>query len=330
MTNFDLNKFREKSILTSDKRVNDALPFTQPNVGLPAGLLTQLSTETLLNILSERSAEKITGNRTRVLDWADEDFYLPLIERTGQTTPYSDFGQTRVVGLNTSFNRHGHYRFSAKLTIGNLEEEQLSKAKISAYELKTSAVMEALEVEANRTAFNGYIDNTSGQYLVYGLLNNPNLPAFQASVKTIDNMSYAEIMAFFGNAVAQLTSQTGNNINPNTKIKVAIASNKYAFLSSVITDFGYSVKEGIEKAFPNLEFISCFEFEKANNGQDVIYFIGESFAGGTEKTLDLGYSELFRQSNIVLGEEFRSQQISSGVVGAILYKPTFIVRYTNI
>lgn len=325
MNNLDLRKFQDKGYLTQD-----ALPFTPNNVGLPAGILTQLSTETILNILSERSAEKITGSRTKVLDWADEDFYLPLIERTGQTTPYSDFGQARVAGINTNFNRHGHYRFSSRLTIGNLEEEQLSKAKINAYELKVSAVMEALEVEANRAAFEGYADNTSGQYLVYGILNNPNLPAFQASAKTIDNMDFDEIMAFFGGAVAQLTSQTGNNINPNTKIKAAISARRFAYLSSVVTTFGYSVKEAIEKAFPNIEFVSVFEFESANNGQDVIYFIGESFAGGTEKTLDLGFSELFRQSNIVLGEEFRSQQISSGVVGAILYKPTFIVRYTNI
>lgn len=326
MTNTELKRFQDKSILTQDA----LSPFTPNNVGFPAGILTQLSIDTILNILSVRSAEKIVENRTKVLDWADEDFYLPLVERTGQTTPYSDYGQTRVVGLNTSFNQYKHYRFSSRLTIGSLEEEQFAKAKINAYELKMGAVMEALEVEANRASFHGYIDNSTNEYLIYGLLNNPQLNAFEVADKTLDNMDYGEIMKFFAEAIAKLTAQTGNNINPDTKIKVAIASNKYAYLVGTITEYGYSIMEALNKAFPNMEFISAYEFVGAYNNQDVIYFIGESFAGGTEKTFDLGYSELFKQSNIVVGEEFRSQQVSSGITGAILYKPLFVLRYTNI
>lgn len=190
--------------------------------------------------------------------------------------------------------------------------------------------MEALEIEANRTAFNGYIDNTSGKFLVYGLLNDPRLPAWEASAKTFDAMTYAEIMAFFASAIAKLTTQTGNNINVNSKIRVAIASNKFAYLSGLVTEFGYSALDGLRKAYPNMEFVSVYEFEKAYNGQDAIYFIGESMAGGVAETLFLGYSELARMSNLVIQEEFKSQQVSSGSVGAVVTKPLFILRYNNI
>ena len=137
-------------------------------------------------------------------------------------------------------------------------------------------------------------------------------------------------MAFFAGAISQLTTQTGNNINVNSKIRVAIASNKFAYLSGLVTEFGYSALDGLRKAYPNMEFISVYEFEKAYNNQDVIYFLGESMAGGVADTLYLGYSELARQSNLVIQEEFRSQQISSGTIGAVINKPLFVLRYNNI
>lgn len=321
----DIKALNDKGILRS---VSDS--YTAPNIGLPNGILAQMSAEVIEAIFAKRSAEEVAGSRKKVIDFADEAYFLPSLETTGKTTPYGDFAQVKVVGINPNFEQYGHYRFSARMTVGSLEEEQLSKAKINVFDRKMGAVMEALEIEANRTAFNGYIDNTSGQYLVYGLLNNPQLPAWNASAKTFDAMTYAEIMAFFASAVAQLTSQTGNNVNVNSKIRVAIASNKFAYLAGLVTEFGYSALEGLKKAYPNMEFISVYEFEKAYNNQDCIYFIGESMAGGVAETLFLGYSELARMSNLVLQEEFRSQQVSSGSVGAVVTKPLFVLRYNNI
>lgn len=325
ITDNDIRILNDKGILRS---VNDS--YSLPNIGLPNGILAQMSSEVIEAIFAKRSGEEVAGNRKKVIDWADEAYFQPSLETTGQTTPYGDFAQVKVVGINPNFEQYGHYRFSARMTIGSLEEEQLAKAKINVFDRKMGAVMEALEIEANRTAFNGFIDNTSGKFLVYGLLNNPTLPNWTASAKTFDNMTYAEIMAFFAGAISQLTTQTGNNINVNSKIRVAIASNKFAYLSGLVTEFGYSALDGLRKAYPNMEFISVYEFEKAYNNQDCIYFIGESMAGGVADTLYLGYSELARQSNLVIQEEFRSQQVSSGTIGAIINKPLFVLRYNNI
>lgn len=325
ITDNDIRILNDKGILRS---VNDS--YSLPNIGLPNGILAQMNSEVIEAIFAKRSGEEVAGNRKKVIDWADEAYFQPSLETTGQTTPYGDFAQVKVVGINPNFEQYGHYRFSARMTIGSLEEEQLAKAKINVFDRKMGAVMEALEIEANRTAFNGFIDNTSGKFLVYGLLNNPTLPNWTASAKTFDNMTYAEIMAFFAGAISQLTTQTGNNINVNSRIRVAIASNKFAYLSGLVTEFGYSALDGLRKVYPNMEFISVYEFEKAYNNQDCIYFIGESMAGGVADTLYLGYSELARQSNLVIQEEFRSQQVSSGTIGAVINKPLFVLRYNNI
>lgn len=323
----DIKALQNKGIL----RTQDAQPlFSGNNVNMPSGLLAQLSPVVVESILAKRSGEEVAGSRRKMLDWADEDYYIPLVERTGGTTPYSDFGQSRVAGINPTFSKGGHYRFSASLNIGSLEEEQYAKAKMNAYDLKMGAVGEALEVEANRVAFEGYIDNSANAYKCYGILNHPDLPAYTASAKLFSAMTYDEIMAFFASAVANLTTQSGNQVNVNSKIRVAIASDCFAYLAGLVTTFGYSALEGLKKAYPNMEFVSTYEFNGAYNNQNVIYFIGESPAGGVAETLELGYSELMRQSNVVIEHEFRSQQVSSGVTGVVIYKPLFIVRYNNI
>lgn len=319
----DISILQDKGILTGDS-------FTAPNIGMPGGILTQISNEVIEAIFSARTAVEVAGTQKKVIEWSDEEFMPPMLEPTGQTTPYGDFSQAQVVGLNLGFENYKHYRFSVGVTVGNLEEQQFAKAKINMYERKYGAAFEALEIERNRANFYGFIDNTSGNYLVYGLLNDPKLPAWDASAKTFDAMTYAEIMAFFGNAVANLTSKTGNNINVNSKIRVAIASNKFAYLASFVTEFGYSALEGLKKAYPNMEFVSVFEFEKAYNNLDCIYFIGESMAGGVAETLYLGYSELARSENMVMETKFRKTEVSSGMTGAIINKPLFIARYSGI
>ena len=77
-------------------------------------------------------------------------------------------------------------------------------------------------------------------------------------------------------------------------------------------------------------FVSAIELDNANNNQNVIYFIGESMAGGIEETTKLGYSELALMGNVVNTDYGFSQAVSAGTCGALVLKPLFVVRYTNI
>ena len=80
----------------------------------------------------------------------------------------------------------------------------------------------------------------------------------------------------------------------------------------------------------NISIIPAIELEKANADQDVIYFILENSQGGISDTTALGYSEIGRLSSVVIGSTFKQQKISAGTTGALMYKPAYIVRYTNI
>ena len=333
ISNTELKALQAKGFFNSERNVfSDAMPtFTAQNIGMPAGILTALNPQAVENILALRTGDLALGKREKLLDWADEKYFTPMIERTGQTTPYSDFGMPLVSGLNANFNETGHYRFTAKYQHGNLEAAQYQKGRINYQAFLLSAVTEALAVELNNVAFNGYINNSSLSYVCYGLLNNPELPNYEAALKTFNTMTWQEVMNFFTKAVTTLTQKTGNNINGESRIRVVISASAFNSLKSKWTDLGISAYEKLQQLYPNMYFVSAIEFDNAYQGNaNVIYFIGESNAGGIADSTKLGYSELALAGNVVQTDNGYSQTISAGTCGALVFKPSFIVRYQGI
>ena len=332
ITNTELKALQAKGFFNSEHNVfSDAMPtFTAQNIGMPAGILTALNPQAVENILALRTGDLALGKREKLLDWADEKYFTPMIERIGQTTPYSDFGMPLVSGLNANFNETGHYRFTAKYQHGNLEAAQYQKGRINYQAFLLSAVTEALAVELNNVAFNGYIKNSSLSYICYGLLNNPELPNYEAAQNTFEAMTWQDVMNFFTKAVTKLTQKTGNNINGESKIRVVISASAFNSLKSKWTDLGISAYEKLQGLYPNMYFISAIELDKAETNQNVIYFIGESNAGGIADSTKLGYSELALAGNVVQTDNGYSQAISAGTCGALVFKPSFIVRYQGI
>ena len=328
LNNSDIKALNEKGFFNS--RFADAQPtFTANNIGMPAGILSTLSPQVIENILAYRTGDEALGKREKLLDWKADSYYIPMVEREGQTTPYSDYGSPLLAGMNVNFNQTGHYRFSTKYHYANLEAEQIGAAKINYADMLISATSEAIAVELNRVAFNGYFDNTSTKFICYGLLNNPDLPSYETFKKAFSQMTWQEIMAEFAKAIQKLVEQTGNNINGQSKIRVVISASMFATLQSVYTDLGISVYETIQRTYSNMYFVSAIELDKAESGKDVVYFIGESYSGGIAETTKLGYSEIALMGNVVQTDYGYSQAMSAGTCGALVYKPAFIVRFKD-
>lgn len=328
ITDSELKLLNQKGFFN---RYSDAQPtFTANNIGMPAGILSSLNAQIVENILNYRTGDEALGKREKLLDWKDDNYYSPIVERTGQTTPYSDYGMPLLAGMNVNFNMVGHYRFSTKFNYANLEAEQISAAKINYNDMLMSATTEAIAVELNRTAFNGYIQNSGNAFLCYGLLNNPELPNYEQANKLFSAMTWQDVMAFFAGAISKLVAKSGNNINGKSNIRCVLSATAFTTLQSKYTDLGISVYETLQKTYPNMYFVSAIEFVKAYSNQDVIYFIGESMAGGIAETTKLGYSELALMGNVVQSDYGYSQAMSAGTCGALVFKPLFVVRYNNI
>ena len=300
------------------------------NVNMPAGILSTISQQAAENILAKRTAEEALGGKTKLLDWADEKYFLPFVEKAGKVEVYADNSTPLSASMNVSFNERGHYRFSSSMTYGNLQAEQFSKAKINYADALLRSATEAVAVELNRTAFNGYLSE-SGTMLVYGLLNDINLDNYGVESKTISNMTWEEVIAFFAKAIAALTTKSGNNINGLSKIRCVIAASVFALLQSKYTSLGISVFEALQNRYPQMQFVSAIELDNAVNGnKNAVYFIGENELGGISKTTDLGYSELALMGNVVQESNGYTQTVSAGTCGALVYKPAFIVRYSGV
>lgn len=327
ITPLELQSLQEKGLF----KFNDALPTLTPAAAtIPAGALAYISREAVENITKERSGDRALGGSKKLLNWEQEAAFIPFIEKTGQVTPYSDKGNPLLSGLNASFNQFNHYRFSAKYFIGQLEAQQYNTANIDYVATMQSAATEAIAIELNRVAFEGFIDNSTSSYLCYGLLNNPALPNYEVADKTIAASTWEEVLGLFAKAIAKLTSQTGNNINSDSRIRCVVSASVFAQLKSKFTQLGISLAKAIEEAYPGLYFVSSAEMDSANAGQNIMYFIGESNAGGIGDTTQLGYSEIALMGNVVQTDYGYSQSVSAGTIGAIVLKPSFVVRYSGV
>ena len=315
-------------------KMMDAQPgFSPANINMPAGILSQVSVNVVNNILQHRAGDEALGGRQRLLEFYQQEYYVPMVERLGATVPYNDYDDAVSAGINLSFDKTGHYRFSNNVVVGELEEAQLSAANVNARDYITSASAEALMIEFNRVAFNGYVDN-GGKNLVYGLLNNPSLNAYETASKKFADMSWQELVAFFGRAVSKIRTQSGNNVQRGSKLRCVVSANAIDSLIYKWTEMGVNVLVELNKAMEmlKLEFtlIPALELDKANANQDVIYFILENNLGGVSDTTTLGYSEIARMGNVVVGSSYTMQKMSVGTTGAVVFKPAFVLRYTNI
>ena len=330
MNKTTLQQLNDKGIL----RVADSVAtFTPNNIGIPAGILSQLSKEAVTAILAYRAGDEALGGRKKVLDWEKQEYFLPLIEKTGQTSIYGDYDDAIKSGLNITFGKTGHYLFSSAIVNGERQNLQIAEAGINAESFILEAGLEAIAVELNRVAFNGYLNNNDG-FVVTGLLNDPSLNAYINADKKFSAMTFSEAITFFANALAKLREQTGNNIQKGSKVRCVVASKAFDSLFLKINDLGVDVISAIVSKYEKLgiefSFVPAVELDSANANQDVIYFILENSIGGVSDTTILGYSELGRMSNVIVGHSYTSQKVSAGTTGAIVYKPSYIVRYTNI
>lgn len=315
-------------------KMMDAQPgFSPANINMPAGILSQVSVNVVENILQYRAGDEALGGRQKLLDFYQQEYYVPMVERLGSSVPYNDYDDAISAGINLSFDKTGHYRFSNNVVVGELEEAQLSAANVNARDYITSASSEALMIEFNRVAFNGYVDN-GGKNLVYGLLNNPSLNAYENSTKKFADMSWEEVVTFFSSAMAKIRKQSGNNIQRGSKLRAVVSAKAFDYLRLKYTNLGVNVLTEIQRSMETIgvefKIISAIELDNANANQDVIYFILENNLGGVSDTTTLGYSEIARMGNVVVGSSYTMQKMSVGTTGAVVFKPAFVLRYTNI
>lgn len=317
------NYFDSKSSRVMDGGLASSVGY---NVGMPAGILSQLTALQVEIITKKLTADLLIGSREKMLDWEKNDLIVPIIEKTGEVKEYSDFGNPPTSGVNPNFAQMGHYRFSSNVKIGSLEARQLSLGKMSAETIQMNASLEALAIEFNNVAFYGRAKPVGSTYPVYGLLTNPDLSTYQQATSTMASTTFESFRTDILSLVQTAINQANGNLNLTSTFKIGIANKRYANLA-LINTLGVSVAESLKSIMPNVEFIQVPDFDGAYTGsKDVMYAIGENNVGGVAETAKLGFSEIGLASTIEVHTNYTMQTISSGSTGAVILKPYNIAR----
>ncbi len=301
---------------------------TAANNVLPAGILTNISPDMVRVITRKRTADMVVGDRKKLLNWEQNDALIPLLEQLGETQPYSDYESAPTTAINPDFIYAGHYRFSSKVQVGDLESRQLALARVSAQAEKTAAALETLAIEFNNIAFFGLPSQPDGaKYPVYGILNNPSLPAYKAATSTTAAATFDTVYADIQSMITDVLVSARGHADPSSRMYLAIANSRAAWLG-LVNQYGKSVKEVVKENYPNLEWILSPEFVGAYTGDlDVMYLRVESDGlANVKDSAVLGFSELALSSATEVYANHTEQVVSSGSVGAIVYRPYMFAR----
>ena len=147
---------------------------TSPSNMTPVQFLQFWIPEMVEVVTASRDADAILG-RDFAGSWEDEEIVQPVIEYAGQARPYGDKTNLNLADYNTNFETRTIVRFEQDVEVGKLEAARASKMRVDAQGSKRYAASLSLAINANQIAFYGYNASTNR---TYGLLNDPNLPAY--------------------------------------------------------------------------------------------------------------------------------------------------------
>lgn len=267
--------------------------------------------------------------------WEDEEIVQGVQEPVGNAVPYGDYTNVPLSDWNVNFERRTVVRFEQGLKVGMLEEARASRIRISSAAEKRNSAALALEVQRNLVGFYGY---NNGANRTYGFLNDPSLPAYvsvpagAASSTLWANKTFLEITKDIRIAAAALQTQSQDLINPeDVEITLGLPTNCYQYLS-VVSDFGISVRDWINKTYPRMRVVSAPQLNLANGGSNVFYMYAEKMDDGSS---DGGatFLQVVPAKFQALGVEKQSkaylEDYSNATAGIMVKRPWAIVRYTG-
>lgn len=263
-------------------------PVTTPSVGTPIQFLQEFLAGVVHILTTARKADVLAPIAT-VGKWSDQEIVQQVLEHLGAPGLYKDHGDLPLTSWNLTYDRRDIVRFELGAQVNMLEDERAKAIDVNSAQEKRAAVALAFEILRNEIFFNGF--NLGGNK-TYGILNDPNLPAFvtvatgggggtEWSGKTVD-----ERISDIITAIQSLRLQSGSNIDPKSMpLILAMPSNVVDLMHDVDgpNTYGVTVKKWLTENYPNISVEAIPEFEAANGGESVFYLYAETVPGtGTD------------------------------------------------
>lgn len=304
----------------------DAALITTPNTTVPAELLAYIDPMVIEILTAPRRAREIFGEEKKG-DWTTPYMKWRVDEMTGKTEPYSDYANGTTSGVNSEWQTRVQYVFQTSITYGDFEVDMSSTAKVNLAASKQRAAANVIDIDQNRF----YLLGVAGKE-IYGILNDPNLPAAipagatgeGSSMKWADKTTvqiYNDVLALF----AQLSKQSSGLIDKDTPLKLCL-SPELAVRLGAATDFNVSVLDMLKRYFSRIDIVTVPELHSMTAGE-TMFLIAPEVNGQRSGTLAFG--EKMRAGRVVPDLSSFRQKFVGTTYGGIVLMPFAFAQMTG-
>lgn len=291
---------------------------------------------TLRAITTVRNIDEIVGITT-IGNAFDEAIKLRVVETSGQAELYGDNADIPLADIRTSIEKRGIVVFEQGFRTGKLEEYRLGQSGYQAAEEKRRAASESLDISRNNVGFRGFMSDETN---VYGLLNDPNLSAYQSYADSglgggtaWKSATFANLVTDFGRMVDRIESQMGGHLQENTQLCFVIPTGYRNVMQVRETNTGVSFRKWLDENYPNIRIVTTPEFVGANGGADVAYLFAESVAEFDDSDINgASVIQAVPERYSVIGSENQIKGYLEDAImataGVFVTRPWAFARYT--
>ncbi|NOU23360.1 MAG: DUF2184 domain-containing protein [Methyloglobulus sp.] len=275
---------------------------------------------------------------TQAGSWEDVEIVQELSEGLGFAREYGDLQEKPNVTYNREFLRQDVVRFEVGVESHALEAARASRGQINDLQEKTNTAALILKQILNDVGFNGYqTANTS----TYGLLNNPNLPAYVTaangvsasplwSTKTWDEKQ-KDIIAMANGLMTQSKGLVDAMSTPTTLI---VPVSLWNFFQTT-TSLGYSLMKWIEDSYRgNMRVMSAFNMDGANGGLNAMYLFADNVNDGISTDSGETFMQViptrFMPLNTAITVTGQKTAYTAGTAGTFVKRPFAVYRLTGV
>lgn len=308
-----------KRILAQDAAITD------PNVGIPDIMTAYLDPQVVEILLAPRNSRKILPEEQKG-DWANTEAVFRTVESVGTVTAYTDYGNGAMSDTNVTYPVRQQFVGQTAIKYGDLEQARTAMAMIDLVSQKQISAATIIDAAVNKINLLG-IEGMD----IYGLLNDPNIPAALAPA-TVDGETewsakttaaiYDDILSLYG----QVIGASQGNVDQNADFVLAVPPAVSVQLGKA-TDYNVSVWDMVKRYAPNTEMVNIPELHSDTAG-DSVMLVARKVNG--MDTGVFGYGDKMRALRIVPFSSYYEQKFAFGTYGCILFYPFAVAKMTGV
>lgn len=305
-------------------------PALTPSSAIPAEFLRTWLPGVIRQATQPTTIDELVGVMT-VGQWSDEEIYMNIAEPVGKAELYGDASNVPLASYATSQDYRTVYRFEQGFMVGKLEEDRQSRAGFQAGTEKRESAELSLDLTRNFIGFYGFAQPNSR---TFGLLNDPNLPAYVSAAAAWSAATFDQITGDFMGMFSRMEIAGKGLIKEDTQIVITLPIGFKQYLNKSNANGTLTVLGWLKENYSNVRIQTTPEFNLANGGANVVYMWAENIQvkgnTGTNQTIGQLVPSRFQ----VLGTEQRVkgyvEDYTNATAGVIVFRPWAVQRLTGI